>query len=620
MFKNINAIATGTNQNQTSRVIADPDALTFDDTPSSLLSVGITGTVTVPEGYTTVTGSSQSVEFDGTDDYMKLTPAAGSTSALASEILLEDMGDEAEGVKHGSTATNIAFETWLKIDSALTGIDEPSQYFENTIQRNALSAASGYDGIYGCRCIYATSAMDSDPSSPGYNASISAHFVEFTYAGERMSTVAPDDGSRAIFEYSLSSACSLPLNEWHHIWCEHTVTGNIDGAGERLSDSAAHDFKIYRNGILDRHQCGAVLLAKADKTGSSEFPSTGSRGNYWFDNPVSFDGRLDELRIWSQSATLASISNIATATACGLKPEEFPLDQEASPSPTANSVSVQFSPSADFMVGWWRLESLSAVYIFAGKADLITDYGPYGLSGTPVNFAGSVDFSEEDTITQGELFTDFWHLSGGTLDHGGLMVVHDKNDSVLLDEGIANLVVSASNTWNPINVSNNGTGINQDNLNIFYGTSAVKINTNGAGDGVVHNIDYGNLFFDKNKYTVSLRGILTSGSPSARVTFTIGHNTNSIATTAVWHKTAWVPTILTKTVSADFREVEANLPITGSVKVEQLYNASSDSEAAGAGSLFNIDGLAIQEGDYDSTFIGPDRIRKSGQVSWRVLD
>ena len=93
MFKNINAIATGTNQNQTSRVIADPDALTFDDTPSSLLSVGITGTVTVPEGYTTVTGSSQSVEFDGTDDYMKLTPAAGSTSALASEILLEDMGD-----------------------------------------------------------------------------------------------------------------------------------------------------------------------------------------------------------------------------------------------------------------------------------------------------------------------------------------------------------------------------------------------------------------------------------------------------------------------------------------------------------------------------------------------
>ena len=107
---------------------------------------------------------------------------------------------------------------------------------------------------------------------------------------------------------------------------------------------------------------------------------------------------------------------------------------------------------------------------------------------------------------------------------------------------------------------------------------------------------------------------------SDRVTFTICHNTNSIATTAVWHKTAWVPTILTKTVSADFREVEANLPITGSVKVEQLYNASSDSEAAGAGSLFNIDGLAIQEGDYDSTFIGPDRIRKSGQVSWRVLD
>ena len=74
-----------------------------------------------------------------------------------------------------------------------------------------------------------------------------------------------------------------------------------------------------------------------------------------------------------------------------------------------------------------------------------------------------------------------------------------------------------------------------------------------------------------------------------------------------------MPTTLTLTCSADADETS----ITGSIKVESLTNSSEDDNA---GSLFRIDGLSIQEGDYDSTFIGPDQIRKSGEINWAVVD
>ena len=138
------------------------------------------------------------------------------------------------------------------------------------------------------------------------------------------------------------------------------------------------------------------------------------------------------------------------------------------------------------------------------------------------------------------------------------------------------------------------------------------VNTSKAGDAARHTINYSNLLFDKNDYTVSFRGLLTSGSPTARVVFTIGDYSNSAATTAVFGTTTWKPIVLTKTLSANVDEST----ITGSLTVQQLHSDTADDK----GSLFRIDGLALQEGDYYSTYIGPDEIRKSGQVSWRVDD
>ena len=595
MFKNIFASATGLVQSNLSRLIVDPDALDFTDTPSLLSPAGVTGTNET--GF--VTGSLKSVELDGFNDYIRLSTSAG----LGSEILLEDIGDEKTGTKHGSTANNIAFESWIKIDSSITAIDNPSQYYEATIQRSATSSFSGFDGIYSCKAIYATSADDSDPSSPGYDAGVSAHFIEFSYAGERLGGTGP------IYDLSLTSACSVPLDTWVNVWCEHTVTASDT---DITALSGAHTFKIYRNGVLDRTQTGHNLLDKANAAeGASQFPSTALRDSYWYDTPKSFDGRVDEMRLWLNSATTDSITALTSVTAIGIKTDEFINEHD--------STYDQFAPSGDYLAAWWRFETLSAIDLFATVADCIPDVTAYGHSGTPFNFEGSVDFSEEATATRGVRYTDFFKLSGGTVDHGGLSIVEEQgrgNNSILVDEGMENLVVSANNTWTAID--GNAT-INVDAINIFYGSSAVTVNTISAGTGATHTIDYGNLFFDKNDYTMAMRNIVTSGSSSARITFTLGHLSNSTSTTAVWNKTTWVPSVLTLTCSANAVETS----VTGSVKVESLTN-SSDVNAAGevinSGSLFRIDGLSIQEGDYNSTFIGPDQIRKSGEINWAVVD
>lgn len=589
MFKNILASGSGVVQSINARLIADPDALDFSDTPSSLCAAGVTGDNI--DGY--VTGSTQSVELDGVSDYILLATENG----LGSEILLEDIGDENTGTKHGSTANNIVFESWIKIDSSLTGVNKTSQYYEATIQRTATGSFTGFDGIYSCKTIYAISANDSNPSSPGYDASVSAHFIEFSYAGEKLG------GDGPIYDLSLTSACNIPLDTWVNVWCEHTVTASPT---DTTALSGAHTFKIYRDGVLDRMQTGHNLIDKANAPGgTSEFPSTSLRESYWFDDPSSFDGRVDEMRLWLMSATTDSITALTSVTGIGLKSDEFEDIEEA----TYN----QFAPSGDYLAAWWRFETLSAIDLFATVADCIPDVTAYGHSGTPYNFSGAVDFSEEAVHTRGVRCTDFWKLSGGTVDHGGLVVVEEKdsgNNSILIDEGMENLVTSGGNVWSAIDAD---ASVNQDKINIFYGASAVIVNTTSADTGALHTINYGNLFFDKNDYTMSMRNLVTSGSSSARVTFTLGHLSNSTSTTAIFNKTAWVPTILTLACSANAAESS----VTGSIKVESLHNSSQDNNT---GSLFRIDGLSIQEGDYDSTFVGPDQIRKSGEINWPVVD
>ena len=202
-FKYINAAISGEYQKILSRLIEDPETVNLTDTPTSNLPLGVTKTGLNAD--LVLTGSLQSIEFDGLDDFLKLP----TTEGLGTEILLEDIGTAT--VKHGATANNLALEAWIRLDSTVTAIDTNSEFFEVTIQRNSVSSTTGYDGNYMARTIYAVSAFDSVAGT--VQGSNSAHFVDFQFA------------SGSEFAWSLSSTCNIPVNEWHHVWCEWTVTG-----------------------------------------------------------------------------------------------------------------------------------------------------------------------------------------------------------------------------------------------------------------------------------------------------------------------------------------------------------------------------------------------------------
>ena len=576
-FKYINAAISGEYQKILARLIEDPETLNLTDTPTSNLPNDVPQTGDNADGV--LTGSSKSIEMDGTDDFLKLPTAQG----LGTEILLEDIGLNA--VKHGATANNIALEAWVKLDSSITGIDKNSEFFELTIQRNSASSTTGFDGNYMARTIYATTA------------STSAHFIDFQFA---------TGGS---FAYSLTSNKSLSLNQWHHVWCEYTVSGADQNP--RFTPTPRGWMRIYLNGVLDRQETLEELTRSALGAEGLPFPSTGTAVTYGYSRAISFDGKLDEMRLWLNSGTTNSIAALADKGNIGVPTNAFNSQTNAA------QVKLDFAPSAEYLAAWWRFESISAVDLFASVADSIPDVTQYGHSATPQNFVGTLDFSEEATIVAGQTVTglnnavsgqvDLDSLRGGTYDHGGMCVVHDNQNKIILEQGADNLVTCASNTWS----ASGGAAVNYDVLNIFMGSSAYTINTTGPGQGAVHTISYSHLLFDKNEYTLSLRLLLTSGCASGRVSFVVGDKAKVQAVTGVMDRNVWMPIVVRNTAALPTGEAT----ITGEVGIQVL----SDSDNS-AGNLFRVDSLEIREGSYPGRFVGPAQTRKGGEISWDVID
>ena len=577
MFKYINAAISGEYQKVLSRLIQDPETLALSDTPTFNLANDVPQTGNNADGF--LTGSLKSIEFDGTDDFLKLP----TTEGLGTEILLEDIGTLT--VKHGATANNIAFDGWIKIDSTITAIDTNSEFFEITIQRNSVSSTTGYDGNYMARTIYATTATTS------------AHFIDFQFA------------TGGTFAYSLTSNKSISLNEWHHVWCEYTVSGADQNP--RFTPTPKGWMRIYLDGVLDRQQTLDDLSKPGVASSTLPFPSTADAVTYGFDRAISFDGKLDELRLWLNTGTTNSIAALAANSNIGLQPEDFHAQTGAA------QVKLDFSPSAEYLAAWWRFETISAVDLFASVADSVPDVTRYGHSATPQNFIGTLDFSEEETIVAGAVVsgitnaisgqTDLSDLRGGSYDHGGMCVIHDNQNEIRVEQGVDNLVTCASNTW----ASSGGAAVNYDILNIFFGSSAYTINTTGAGQGAVHTINYSHLLFDKNDYTMSLRLLLTSGAASARVSFILGDKANKLATTAVMDRNVWVPIVIRNTATLPTSEST----ITGEIGIQTLGDEDNT-----AGSLLRVDGLQISEGHFPASFVGPEQIRKGGEISWDVGD
>ena len=593
-FKYINAAISGEYQRILARLIEDPETLDLTDTPTYNLPDAVPQTGDNVDGV--ATGSAKSIEMDGTDDFLKLPTAQG----LGTEILLEDIGEQT--VKHGATTNNIALESWVKLDSSITGIDKNSEFFELTIQRNSVSSTTGFDGNYMVRTIYAVSAQASVPGT--VQGSNSAHFIDFQFA------------SGGGFAYSLSSNNNITLDEWHHIWCEYTVTGA--DKNPRFTPSPRGWMRIYIDGKLNREE----TLSQLNWTGTDgvdgpmatstlPFPATADAVTYGYDRALSFDGKLDEMRLWLNTGTTNSISTLANAGNIGIEPQDFN-------SPTGSSqVKLDFAPSAEYLAAWWRFETISAVDLFASVADSVPDITRYGHSATPQNFVGTLDFSEETTIVAGAVVSglnnsisgqiDLDRSRGGTYDHGGMCVIHDGQNQIKLEQNTDSLVSCASNTW----TASGGAAVNYDVLNIFFGSSAYTINTSAGDQGAVHTIDYSHLLFDKNEYTMSLRLLLTSGCTAARVNFTLGDTAKAVAVTGVMDRNVWVPIIIRNTATLTGSETH----IKGEVGIQGL-----STEGSTDGALFRVDALEIREGFYAGNFVGPQQIRKGGEISWDVID
>ena len=283
MFKITPAAASGLFQSIDSRLIPDPETLSLDDTPTRGLP-NLAQTAENLDGH--LTGSLRSIEFDGVDDFIVLP----TTQGLGTEILLEGIGTNT--VKHGATANNVAFDAWVKIDPSLTADSDNSEIFEITVQRNSASSTTGFDGTYAVRTIAAASAFDSDASTKQGTAS--AYFLNFMFA------------TGDSFAYSVTSACNIPFDTWTHIWCEHTVTG--ENENPFFTPSPKHVFKIYINGDLSKYQTGDDCMDNARDT--DPFPTTAGSLTFSFDRSISFDGKLDEMRMWLNSGTTTSIKGI----------------------------------------------------------------------------------------------------------------------------------------------------------------------------------------------------------------------------------------------------------------------------------------------------------------------
>ena len=586
-FKYINAAISGEYQRILARLIEDPETLDLSDTPTYNLPDGVSQTGENEDGV--LTGSLKSIELDGTDDFLKLPTEQG----LGTEILLEDIGELT--VKHGSTTNNIALESWVKLDSTITGIDKNSEFFELTIQRNSVSSTTGYDGNYMARTIYAVSAQASVAGT--VQGSNSAHFIDFQFA------------SGGGFAYSLTSNNNITLDEWHHIWCEYTVTGA--NQNPFFTPTPRGWMRMYIDGNLNRQETLEKLTDLSLGAEGLPFPATGSAVTYGYDRAISFDGKLDEMRLWLNTGTTNSISTLAAKGNIGIKPEDF--DSQT----YAGQVKKDFSPSAEYLAAWWRFESISAVDLFASVADSVPDVTRYAHSATPQNFVGTLDFSEETTVVAGSVVSglnnsvsgqmDLDKLRGGSYDHGGMCIIHDGQERIKLEQNTDSLVACASNSW----TASGGAAVNYDVLNIFFGSSAYTINTTSPGQGAVHTIDYSHLLFDKNEYTLSLRLLLTSGAASARVSFTVGDKAKAIAVTGVMDRNIWVPIVIRNTAALPTSEST----ITGEVGIQAL----GDSDNAD-GNLFRVDALEIREGFYAGNFVGPQQIRKGGEISWDVID
>lgn len=463
------------------------------------------------------------------------TPGANSTKSIPFDGLDDYITFDGiiELATHEPSPTALAFDAFLK--NSVTAINTRYTFFDASIVKDSASSTTGYDGFY-IGSIVVTGATNSS-------------YVEFRVNHD------------SDFEYVLTSDASITTTAWHNVFC------NFNSANQTM--------EIWIDRTLDS------LCTLTDLLPTTATP-LGQRG-------INFGGRLDEVRLWAPlgDITASAMGQIGSVTGIGSRPEEL----------NGGAGVNEFTPSANSFIAWWDFDSVSAVELVAGIANIITDNTGNDHTGTPKNFSGSDIVSAETTIIQGiSASGDLQVLLGGSLDHGGLLAIDPEDDTLVLEQGHENLLTESDLSFTTTGADVSTT---EETSNFFYGSSALRVQTTGADTGIFTTFSNSAILYPGNVYTASMRIRSLSGSTSAIVTLEFGANTNTI--TAAHGSAQWFQFALTGTPDSS---------TTGKLQILQ---------AAGAdGALFVVDGVQLSEGDFPNRFIGPGRIRKSGQLHWLV--
>ncbi len=357
--------------------------------------------------------------------------------------------------------------------------------------------------------------------------------------------------------YVLSGTSSIVTTAWNHVFC--------------LYASGAKTMNIFLNGAAYASgTIGTTSVLTASQLGERN---------------IAFGGVIDEMRLWLATGSVSSINRLASLTSIGKAPEDLAIND--------------FTTSSNVLAGWWRLDSVSAFQLFSAISGSITDSTPNHLDGTPSGFQGSDIISSEQTIIMGlSASGDLLSLQGGSLDHGGFLAIDPSDDTIRFEMGSENLIQNSQNVWTPSGSPN--PIIVQDNNNIFYGASGIRINAVSADTGVLQNISNSALLFTGNDYVCSLRYRSISGSTSGRIIFTLG--SSAVTLTAVTDTGTWQPVVVKNTLVGSV--------LTGSVGFQVIQTRG----------LIQIDGIQISEGDDFKAFIAPSRLRKPGQTIYQLVN
>ena len=584
-FKLIPLEGSGEWQSLFVRNIEDPLTIDLTDTPTSDMPNGVPQVGTSIEGYTT--GSSKSIVFDSVDDWIYL-PAQGGYEPEQSNLILDNIGKSTVNAgqsSHGLSASNISVDLWVKM--TVTGLNisvdqlKTSKMWEFTVQRDStVEKTEGIDGVYTGRIIYT--------QDPNEIAGVSAHFVEFLYA------------SADTLAWSLTSNNSLESTEgdwlgtpsggctgWNHLCFVYEAGAAPDNGGDPTITPNDNKMKIYINGVKDKEST-VYNLENNQYDSNTPYPSYILPATYYDD--FTWAGRLDELRFMTATAVDTAYEKLSKRDNVGRSFDTYSdTDMQA------------FSPTADYVVAWWGFDSVSAIDLFAGTPRAIFDQSRYEHHGTAKNFEGSINFNNDIAVFMGlSASGDLNFVRGGSVDHGGQTLIYPQDNTIKLESGSKSILTIPGNVWG---TTGNSTVIGEDK-NIYFGSSAVRVNSLAAFSGARHTISYNPYIYNDNEYTLHLKLLSLTGSTSAKISFTLGETTNTLSTTAFLERATW------ESVYLRHKALDPNETRIGTVDVVTL----------GSGGLFLIDGLHIHQGSDPITPIIPDGVRYGGEVNWKIED